>query len=235
MSTLLLLRATDPRKREATSKQRRHEVSAVVANTGLVLLHNRHRSHAFFPCVSRSSDAPLPIPELSTPPIQEKDLSTLRNALNHFANSYTASAYRAWKYFLADRRRDIQRRCVLGLYAQKLKIAHRTWIVYVIATKREAIMKRVLKRLANRLLLLAWLTWRAHNKLVLRGEALSRIARLSNIGKLWAAYERLKVESEVMEEPCTLTAPVETILQLPSRPLRSHCNCVHRLRYPYLF
>ena len=235
MSTLLLLRATDPRKRKTTDKHRRRQVSDIVADTGLVLLHSRHRSHAFVPCVSRSSDAPLPSPELSTPPTQERDLSTLRNVLNHFANSYTATAYGAWKYYLADRRRDIQRRCVLGLYAQKLKIAHRTWIAHVIATKREAIMRHVLRRLANRLLLIAWLTWRAHNKLVLRGEALSRIARLSNIGKLWAAYERLKVERKVTEEPCTLTAPVETILQLPSRPLRSHCNCVHRLRYPYLF
>jgi hypothetical protein len=237
MSTLLLLSAADPRRREAISRQRRHRVAEIVGHDGPVLLHSRHRSQVFVPCASRSSDALLPSLEVSTPrPIEmgdsviEKDLSTLIYALNRFARSYIVIVFKVWKHFMAERRRHIQRRCVSGLYARKLKIAYRTWLAFVLATKREAVMKHVLKRLENRKLLLAWLTWRAHYELMLRGEALNQIARLSHLGKLWTAFEHLKEERKVPEEPNEPIKPTEIILELPTRPLRSHCNCVHRLR-----
>ena len=237
MSTLLLLSAVGPRRREAISRQRRHRVAKLVGDDGPVLLYSRHRSQVFVPCASRSSDALLPSLEVSTPPpiemgdsVIEKDLSTLIYALNRFARSYIVIVFKAWKHFMPERRRHIQRRCVLGLYARKLKIAYRTWLAFVLATKREAVMKHVLKRLANRKLLLAWLTWCARYEIVLRGEALSRIARLSNMGKLWTAFEHLKEERKVLEKPNEPIKPTKMTLELPTRPLRSHCNCVHRLR-----
>jgi hypothetical protein len=234
MSTLLLLRASGARRRDTSNEQQqRRRVAALVCDDGPALLYcRRRRSHFFVPCASSSSSAPLPPPKTSTPPpsaagdrVDEKDISAVRKVLSRFTNAQLSLGFAAWFRCLRQLRLVVQRRCVLGLQSRKLKLAHRTWMCFLVATKRENLVRLVLKRMLKRALYVAWLTWRTRNKLALLWRVLDRISRLFLSAKLWKAFERLK------EIPPASSLAAEKIITLPLRPVAGHCNCVHRLRY----